>query len=99
MIVLQLRRTCPVYNNTCLSDDNGAAATVHVTAGTAGIGFDSTQWRDVPWSIAKFADVFAYGRIHVQGANDLTWQLIEVDTGFVLDEFIIHSNHTFTFPR
>lgn len=86
-----------MYNGTCSSDGNGVAATTHMIVGTAGIGFDSPVWLPATWSEQRFPSVFAYARVHIQGANDLTWQLIDVFSSTVLDEVHIHSNHTFPY--
>lgn len=90
-------RSCPVYNGTCRQDSKGVAATVHMIVGTAGIGYDSPVWLPAAWSMSRFSSVFAYARVHVQGARDLQWSLVDVYTGAVLDSVHIHSNHTFPY--
>ena len=88
-------RTCPVYGGACQGDLSRPRATIHLTVGTAGIGFDSPSYRNVSWSAAKYPTVFGYGKATVLGASSLRWQLIESGTGRVLDDVTIHSNHTF----
>jgi hypothetical protein len=33
-------RTCPVYNGTCQGSPSAPGATIHLTVGTAGVGYD-----------------------------------------------------------
>jgi hypothetical protein len=87
-----------VYNGTCIGTESNPGASIHITVGTAGIGYDVDTYRDVPWSRSRYATVYAYANIQVLGAHDLVWQLVDSVSGAVLDEAVIHSLHALPPP-
>lgn len=91
-------RTCPVFNGTCRGTSSAPGATIHLTVGTAGVGYDSTAWRNVTWSAAHLSSVFGYGRAAVLNSTSLHWQLVDSMSGRILDDVVIHSNHSFEPP-
>ncbi len=70
-------------------------ASIHLTVGTAGVGYDTPAWLDVPWSEVAIPTVFGYARVQVLSSTSLHWQLLDSMSGRVLDDVIIRSNHSF----
>jgi hypothetical protein len=89
------QRTAPVYNNITRGDESNLGATVHITVGTAGIGFDEPEFYPRLWSRVTYYNVYAYSQWNVINSTDLTMTLFDSNNGTVLDFVHLHSEHNF----
>ncbi|ETW07354.1 hypothetical protein H310_01890 [Aphanomyces invadans] len=86
-------RSCPVYNQVCVSGANGEAkGTVHVMIGSGGKALDPEPWLPQPWSAKTFRE-YGYGRFHVKNATHAQVEYVLNSNGSVADSAWIVSDH------
>jgi len=81
-------RTCPVFNEECISDNNKAKAPVHVVVGNGGQELITTwNWPQPSWSVFRVVE-FGYSRIHVANSTALLFEYVsDREDGGVHDSF------------
>ncbi|XP_064391303.1 uncharacterized protein LOC135339110 [Halichondria panicea] len=77
-------RMCQVYKGKCTPD-----GVLHVTVGSAGMHLDTAPLLGFDWS-KHFEASYGYGRVTVFSKNELLWEFVRVEDGFVSDQFKLY---------
>lgn len=70
------QRTCPVYNNECMGDNDNPGGTVHITVGSAGADLDNASYRPVNWTMFA-AYTWGYSRVSVANESFLHLEFVQ----------------------
>eukprot|EP01006_Ploeotia_vitrea_P031255 TRINITY_DN63577_c1_g2_i1.p2 TRINITY_DN63577_c1_g2~~TRINITY_DN63577_c1_g2_i1.p2 ORF type:complete len:601 (+),score=287.99 TRINITY_DN63577_c1_g2_i1:46-1848(+) len=86
-------RTCAVYKQKCVGQQNGGVT--NIVVGTAGAGMEDAGWFDKPWSECHYLE-YGWGLVDVStsssGLSTLTWKYILNKDGSVQDEVTLKKN-------
>ncbi|XP_064391290.1 uncharacterized protein LOC135339098 [Halichondria panicea] len=77
-------RTCQVYKGKCTPD-----GVLHVTVGCAGMYLEPAPLLGFDWS-KHYEASYGYGRVTIISKNELLWEFVRVEDGFVSDHFRLH---------
>jgi hypothetical protein len=86
--------TQPVYRNETRGSNADMGAPVHITVGTAGIGFDN-PFAPANWSRSAINDIYAFTTWTIFNGTDAQMLLIDANNGSVLDSAHFHSTHNY----